>query len=355
MKSDDCLCRVSALRAVALCLMMCVADNVYSQASLPKEVDAALQTHDRFLQKVWIEYERSLSTKPELLIRERLVSESGKFLYRVDTTNEENNKKLTTNRSFDGHLYYQGTPTLKTPMVLRLLGDNPDDPKAKTVWIKASAFETVGIQLPTSARKCLDERIEPIVLFLNRVGTLESSEEAGDVFVLKFRVPAIDYLPARSITLSLSKQFNCAIVEWSEMLHTGQKMRHVKCSDFSQIEDSQYYLPRTVLGTVYVNDYHTETPEAVAEWTYALRLTTAGTLVSGVDFSQNGPIGSVVVERSSEDAKNAPSGQIEYQVPDSYENLSRFGRALYFRKWFLLGILLVAAVALWYIRKHKVR
>lgn len=355
MKPTDGLCEVIAMRAVALCVAMCVADNVYSQALLPKEVDAALQTHDRFLQKVSIEYERSKSIEPGVLISDRLVSESGKFLYREDATVEKNNKKITTDRSFDGHRYYQGTPSLKTSMVLRLLGDNPDDPFAKTVWIKASAFEAIGIQLPTSARKCLDERIEPLVLFLNRVGTLENSVDAGDVFVLRFRVPAMDYLPARSIELALSKQFNCAITEWSETLHTGQKMRDVKCSDFSRIEDSQYYLPRTVLATVYVDDYHTESPKAAPKWTYALRLAAAGTFVSSIDFSQNGPIGSVVVERGSEEAKKAPNGQIQYQVPERYENLSRIGRGLYVRKWFLLGILLFSAAALWFIRKHKIR
>jgi len=326
--------------------------SAYSENKLPAEVEKQLQMQADFLQKFWAEYDGNISKEPGVNQKIRFVSDSGRFFFREEARIQSTQESVITERSFDGHIYYQGTPSLRTSMVLRMLGENPDDPKAKTTWIKARLLDSIGIQIPTSARRCLDDKIEPKVLFLNRIGRLESITEDADGCILKYDVPKYDYQPARSIQLALSKKFNFAIVQWSETSKIGTSIREIKCSDFSLVDNSRFYMPKRVLCTVHVADYYTENPAKSSQWTYGFSSIGAGTDTSGVKFAQNGPVGSIVAERSSEEAKKSPNGMLSYQVPASYDTLAMMGMALYNRRLFLLGTCLFIGVLMWFMRKQ---
>lgn len=329
--------------------------DVYSQNSLPVDLDNKLRMQERFLQKFWVEYDCVSSNNSGVFEIVRFVSDSKRFFYREEARIESKKKKVITERSFDGRVYYQGAPSLGTPIVVRYLGDNPDDPQAKSVWLKARALEAVGIQIPTSARKCLDEKIEPTVLFLNRIGNLETAKATNDGYVLRYRVPTVDYLPARIVELSLSQKHNFAVAEWTELSQSGKVLRKIQCSDFFPVEAGQFFLPRRVVGTVNVANYHDANPKQTAPWTYKLNLLGAGVTTSDVDFTQNSRVGSVVAERSTAEAKKTPGGEITYQVPENYENLSSVGIALYARKFLYLTILVLFCAVIWSIRKRIVK
>ena len=306
----------------------------------------------------------------------------------------------TNEISYDGHVFYVGTPLEgRHSTLMKLLGENPDGRGVHDPLLKDTYLDAAGFYIPPTPHAWLSETLNSLVIQSVNDGTLLTCDVSENSVVLQVEVPdrvvlragqtdiealkkewtasgtdpefierelsilaeLKEMIPKRVLRFVLDPTKDCAVVERSETTADGKVILRVSCSDFQSAGEATLQLPKecrieyfTIPGTL---SDHSESPHLTVK---AMLKNVSFNPRNDVQFALNYDApGTVVGDRSTIEAKHSASGQVDFSVGASEEELARAAmlvKATESNSSLFVAVNLVVFIVLafvWYVRHHR--
>jgi hypothetical protein len=288
----------------------------------------------------------------------RLLLDNGRFHYRSELARPGGREPLVEEFSFDGHTFFKGIARKRgTSSVRRLMGDNPDDEETHRKFFRDRYLESVGFALPETPFAWKTSSVESIVVRNLEKGNVSNVEFDSKVLRMDIALPDL----SRRLKFQLDREHGYAVTSREDYTTDGKLIQSFRCEGFGRFRKDELSLPGSCTMREYGLDKEMKqlTAEPIA---YEVEVSNvAFDVPSDFNFALSYEPGSVVIERSTEEAKESPSGKVLYQVPASHDEMRNAAKGLAgqsrIRNWFVainvLVIVVIVALAVLYWKRSK--
>jgi hypothetical protein len=157
--------------------------------------------------------------------------EDGKLRHRFSQYFPASNSVVqVVERAFDGKVFYYGSINGPgQPLLFRLLGDNPDDPKAKYWPVECAIVRPLGIELPTTVSDWINVALTSALLKMTSEAesvSIEEGENSTIKVTLEIPEPVVVY--AKSLDLEAFESYRRGYSEPIALQKVVQRMRDLR-------------------------------------------------------------------------------------------------------------------------------
>lgn len=367
-------------------------------SSLPEACVTALESSVEALQTVSIKFHVKHDYRVEGLPRAKrddmeIYLDAGRFYLKrartLPSPTDGSDRVREEEMAFDGSVFYIGNNGRQgQPLVLKMLGDNSEDPQTKYVYIDCDYLDAAGFKLPSTVREWKNSQLQSTVLELVSTGTIVDQSTVGAILSLKLRIPEPAIVNAKRLNLdvlademlqggsthaqveqSIEAYRRVRALGWDRQVELeldmekgfalrrrvdtnpeGKRIQTIECNDFEYTEQAALWLPRKCTVKTYV-----KSPELLNVFTDDANRTDSIELAEigfqkreDVAFELDYGAGTLVSDRSSTAAKESPAGEVAYTAPAEGDALREAANKARLGRWrgYFIVINVVVFVAL---------
>jgi len=365
-----------------------------SGISLPEACEEAIASNIRALGTVGIKFAVQREYRVPGLPRPKrddiyIYLDSAKFYQRrvrtLPSPTGGGDQEIEQEMAFDGTVFYLGhTGKVGAPRLLKMLGDNAEDPQARNTFTSCPYLDAAGFSLPRTVRQWKESTLVSTVLQMTSVGTITDLSTEGSTLALILRIREPYVTAAKQLDLDqLSRQMQqggateadiknriksyrrVISLDWFRQVEIwldtekgfalrrrkdsnpeGRVIQTIECRHFRYTKRANLWLPWKCTVTTYVKspelfmaftDEPNETDRIeLHELTFKPR--------KDVTFKLDYGTGTLVTDRSTKAAKASRFGGTSYVIPSGKENLraqAGHWRSIFFALNFIVLLVLV--------------
>ena len=348
------------------------------ERDLPPDIQVQLQKSADAMSSVALEYsksqEGSVPSNYSGPVTYSARFDAGRFYQRRESPAQPEGKRRLHEDSFEDGVFYFGDPEIPVgdspaTLVKYLVADSAD-PERNSNLIDVPYLNSAGFYFSKSIAGLVDPRVDSLVLrYLKESTRTEVEETEGGKYVVTVTVsdPVIEaakqvdlpeykkhleagrnspdeiakevaamksmqqMTPQRKIALTLDPKYGYGVTKREEWTAAGEQIVEVIADQWKHFENAGVWLPQKCTESYYTypSGYSSFTRQPML--TYSLRLKHANfshqkDFKYALDYKRPGTL---VVDRTTVDARQSPGHQVSYEVSADGSELRRSGKAAF--------------------------